>query len=192
MAMGRRQNCQPELRIETSRVSRAPGHPLYGELSRILAKYGFDEFVEELCQKSYAAMGRPWLAPGASFVCCSSDTSKASSSGFAPASEPHPHGRRRWRGKARAKAATYVNRRRIRGERDKALLRRRGERLEGGFAHCYTTGGMRRVPLRGRDNIRKRVLIQVAGLDLGLVFAASAGRGHSTGGCTTSRRRSSR
>jgi len=35
----------------------------------------------------------------------------------------------------------------------KSLLRRRGEFVERGFAHCYETGGMRRCHLRGRDNI---------------------------------------
>ena len=39
----------------------------------------------------------------------------------------------------------YGNRRRICGERGKALLRRRGELLERSFAHAYETGGMRCV-----------------------------------------------
>ena len=36
--------------------------------------------------------------------------------------------------------AVYANRRRIRGERGKSLLRRRGLMLERPFAHCYETG----------------------------------------------------
>jgi transposase len=49
-------------------------------------------------------------------------------------SEPG-RGRRNWRGKSAERRATYANRRRIRGERGKRLLRRRGEILERGFAH---------------------------------------------------------
>src|SRR5579864_2241564 len=64
-------------------------------------------------------------------------------------SEP-ARGRRRWRHKRAEQRATYANRRRIRGHRGKRLLRRRGELLERSFAHCYDTGGMRRVHLRGR------------------------------------------
>ena len=53
----------------------------------------------------------------------------------------------------------YANRRRIKGERGKALLRKRGELIERNFAHCYDTGGMRRVHLRGRENISKRLIV---------------------------------
>ena len=52
----------------------------------------------------------------------------------------------------------YGNRRRISGEHGKELLRRRGELLERSFAHAYETGGLRRVHLRGRENILKRGL----------------------------------
>jgi transposase len=91
-------------------------------------------------------------------------------------SEPK-RGRRNWRGKASAQHATYANRRRVRGERGKRLLRRRGEMLERGFAHCYTTGGMRRAHLRGRQNIAKRVLVHAAGFNLSLVMRKRLGRG---------------
>ena len=74
-------------------------------------------------------------------------------------SEPD-RGRRRWHDKPEAQQAVYGNRRRIHGEHGKQLLRRRGELLERSFAHAYETGGMRRVYLRGRDNVLKRVLIQ--------------------------------
>src|SRR3989442_11907282 len=68
--------------------------------------------------------------------------------------------------------AVYANRRRIQGERGKNLLRRRGLMLERPFAHCYETGRMRRVHLRGRENILKlkRLLIHVAGFNLTLVL----------------------
>ena len=91
-------------------------------------------------------------------------------------SEPN-RGRRNWRGKADAKRATYENRRRIRGGRGKKLLRHRGERLERSFAHICETGGMRRVHLRGHDNILKRVLIHTGAFNLGLVMRAAFGVG---------------
>lgn len=92
-------------------------------------------------------------------------------------SEPARKGRRNWKGQADAKAAVYGNRRRIRGERGKRLLRKRGELLERPFAHCYETGGMRRTHLRGHGNILKRLLIHVAGFNLGLMMRTAFGIG---------------
>lgn len=91
-------------------------------------------------------------------------------------SEPS-RGRRNWKKKPRARAATYANRRRIRGERGKALLRARGEKIERSFAHCYETGGMRRVHLRGHPNILKRLLVHTAGFNLGLMMRQLVGFG---------------
>jgi transposase len=91
-------------------------------------------------------------------------------------SEPD-RGRRDWKGKAEEQAAVYANRRRIRGKRGKALLRQRGELLERPFAHCYETGGMRRTHLRHHDNILKRLLVHVAGFNLGLVMRQMFGIG---------------
>src|SRR5262249_7589031 len=59
----------------------------------------------------------------------------------------------------------------------KRLLRRRGLMLERPFAHCYETGGMRRLHLRGRENILKRLLIHVAGFNLSLVLRLMIGKG---------------
>lgn len=84
-------------------------------------------------------------------------------------SEPD-RGRRRWVGKDKEKAATYSNRRRIRGARGRRLLRSRGEKVERSFAHCYETGGMRRLHLRGRDNGWKRLLLHDAGFNLSLAM----------------------
>lgn len=92
------------------------------------------------------------------------------------ASEPK-QGRRNWRGKSAEKAAVYANRRRIRGKRGKALLRKRGELLERPFAHCYETGGMRRTHLRGHRKILKRLLVHVAGFNLGLAMRKLFGIG---------------
>ena len=91
-------------------------------------------------------------------------------------SEPR-RGRRNWSGKAAERDAVYTNRRRIRGERGKRLLRQRGLMLERPFAHCYETGGMRRVHLRGCENILKRLLVHVAGFNLSLVLRLMIGKG---------------
>jgi transposase len=91
-------------------------------------------------------------------------------------SEPD-RGRRCWEGKKAEQAGVYANRRRIRGERGKRLLRQRGEKLERSFAHCYETGGMRRVHLRHHPNILKRLLVHVAAFNLGLVMRKVLGHG---------------
>ena len=95
-------------------------------------------------------------------------------------SEPG-RGARNWEGNSEARDAVYGNRRRIRGERGKELMRRRGEVLERSFAHCYETGGMRRTHLRGRGNILKRLLIHVCGFNLGLVMRGVFGVGKPRG-----------
>src|SRR5207253_682255 len=91
-------------------------------------------------------------------------------------SEPD-RGRRNWIDKADEKAAVYANRRRIRGERGKGLLRRRGERVERSFAHMYETGGMRRTHLRRHGNILKRLLIHASAFNLGLLMRKMCGSG---------------
>jgi transposase len=91
-------------------------------------------------------------------------------------SEPK-RGRRNWQGKGEEQQAVYANRRRVRGKRGRALLRLRGERIERTFAHCYETGGMRRTHLRGHENIQKRLLIHVAGFNLGLLMRKLTGIG---------------
>ena len=100
-------------------------------------------------------------------------------------SEPE-RGRRRWQDKKTgetppdkraAQKALYGNRRRIRGNRGRRLQRRRGELVERPFAHQYETGGLRRVWVRGHENVRKRVLIQAAGCNLGLLLRTLTGVG---------------
>jgi hypothetical protein len=54
--------------------------------------------------------------------------------------------------------ALYANRRCIQGQRGLRLLRLRGEKLERWNQHLYDRGGMRRVHLRGRENILKRLV----------------------------------
>ncbi len=84
-------------------------------------------------------------------------------------SEPR-RGRRSWKKDRAAQAPTYANRRRIKGNRGRALLRKRGELLERVFAHMLVTGGMRRVHLRGLENIRKRMLVHGGACNLGLLM----------------------
>jgi transposase len=86
-------------------------------------------------------------------------------------------GRRTWKKKAAARDAVYANRRRIRGSRGLASLRRRSERLERPNAHLYETGAMRRTHLRGHANILKRLLVHTGGFNLGLLMRTLFGIG---------------
>jgi transposase len=91
-------------------------------------------------------------------------------------SEPK-RGRRRWIGKLAAKAAVYANRRRLKSEHAKWLHRRRAEVGERSFAHQLETGGLRRVHVRHAVNVAKRVLIQAATANLGLLMRSLTGIG---------------
>jgi len=91
-------------------------------------------------------------------------------------SEPR-RGRRKWDGRRRQREAAYGNRRRIKGKRGKRLMKLRAEKVERSFAHCYETGGMRRVHLKGRENILKRLLIHVGAFNLSLAMRSKLGAG---------------
>ena len=65
----------------------------------------------------------------------------------------------------------------VRGRRGRRLQRCRGEVVERTFAHLYETGGMRRVWVRGHENVRKRVLIQAAACNIGLLLRRLTGVG---------------
>jgi transposase len=86
-------------------------------------------------------------------------------------------GRRDWTDKPEQKKAVYANRRRIRGNRGKRLMRKRGELIERSFAHAYETGAMRRTHLRHHHNIAKRLLIHIGGFNLSLVMRRLIGIG---------------
>src|SRR5215510_893376 len=93
---------------------------------------------------------------------------------------PEPErGRRKWQGegKAEEQKRTYENRRRVRGERNQRLQKLRSELTERSFAHLYETGGMRRVHLRGRNNILKRLLVHGAAFNLSLILRKLMGVG---------------
>ena len=91
-------------------------------------------------------------------------------------SEPR-RGRQHWDGQEVERDVVYGNRRRIRGARGKSLMRDRGELIERTFAHTLETGGMRRTHLRGHENIAKRMLIHIAGFNLGLLMRKRFGVG---------------
>ena len=86
-------------------------------------------------------------------------------------------GPRNWEGRLAEKEAVYANRRRIRGERGKRLLARRGERIERNFAHQFDTGGLDRLYVRGRSNVQKKLLIQAAACNLALMMRVLFGAG---------------
>lgn len=91
---------------------------------------------------------------------------------------PEPErGRRRWQGRETEQQRVYANRRRVQGRRGKQLQKLRSELTERSFAHMYETGGMRRVHLRGRDNILKRLLIQAVGFNLAVMMRIKHGMG---------------
>jgi transposase len=91
---------------------------------------------------------------------------------------PEPaRGKRKWEGKAVEQKRTYENRRRVRGGRGKRLQKIRSELTERTFAHMYETGAMRRVHLRGRENILKRLLVHGAAFNLSLILRKDLGAG---------------
>jgi transposase len=54
--------------VAVNELPRSVSHPFYEKLNRLLAEYGFDDFVEMQCRSFYAEkMGRPSLAPGQYF-----------------------------------------------------------------------------------------------------------------------------
>lgn len=91
---------------------------------------------------------------------------------------PEPdRGRRKWDGNEDEQKQVYANRRRTRGQRSKELQRSRSELTERSMAHMYETGGMRRVHLKGRDNILKRLLVQAGAFNLALLLRKLVGVG---------------
>src|SRR5206468_11699473 len=91
-------------------------------------------------------------------------------------SEPD-RGPQSWTDQEAERDAVYANRRRIRDDRGKRLLRRRGELLERPCAHLYETGGLRRAHVRGHENMLKRLLIHAGAFNLGLWMRTLCGVG---------------
>ena len=68
MSMKRREPEQSGMWVATHELPRSPGHVFYEKLNEVLAKGGFDHFVEELCAPYYAdGEGRPSIQPGVYF-----------------------------------------------------------------------------------------------------------------------------
>jgi transposase len=91
-------------------------------------------------------------------------------------SEPD-RGPQSWTAQEAERDAVYANRRRIRWNRGKRLLRRRGELLERPCAHLYETGGLRRAHARGHENVLKRLLVHAGAFNLGLWMRTRFGVG---------------
>lgn len=92
-------------------------------------------------------------------------------------SEPHHDEFLRWHGDDAARRAVYNNRTRLLSGVARQAFKLRAELVERGFALILDRGGMRRVWLRGRDNVQKRYLIHVAGYNLGLIMRRLTGAG---------------
>ncbi|HWW75320.1 MAG TPA: transposase, partial [Pyrinomonadaceae bacterium] len=86
-------------------------------------------------------------------------------------------GRQKWQDQCSERNAVYRNRRRKNGVRGRRLMRRRGEIIERTFAHALETGGMRRIHLCHHENIAKRLLVHIAGFNLGLLMRKRFGVG---------------
>ncbi|HUQ68849.1 MAG TPA: transposase [Planctomycetaceae bacterium] len=69
MSMGRRKReRQQELWLAPSEIARAPRHVFYDRLGSLLSEFGFDDFIEGLCESCYAQeIGRPGIPPGVYF-----------------------------------------------------------------------------------------------------------------------------
>src|SRR3954453_2098247 len=83
----------------------------------------------------------------------------------------------RWHGDEEARRAVYDNRARLRSGVAEEAFKLRAERVERSFALTLDRGGMRRVWLRGGENLKKRYLVHVAGYNLGLVMRLLVGAG---------------
>ena len=91
--------------------------------------------------------------------------------------EPKQKGFSRWRGDEAARRAVTNNRVRLGSGVAKAAFKLRAEIVERSFAHCLDRGGMRRTWLRGRENVKKRYLLHVAGHNLSLLMRQLIGAG---------------
>jgi transposase len=83
----------------------------------------------------------------------------------------------RWHGDDEARRAVYNNRARLRSGVAREAFKLRAELCERSFALILDRGGMRRAWPRGRENLRKRYLVHVAGYNLGLIMRLLVGAG---------------
>ena len=96
-------------------------------------------------------------------------------------SEPR-RGKRRWRGDRQGQEAVVCGIGGASGESEgSGCCGQRGEQLERPCAHLYGSGGMRRLHVRGHENVLKRLLIQVSAFNLGMLMRQSLGVGNAAG-----------
>ncbi len=92
--------------------------------------------------------------------------------------EPKFKDHRNWKNKPEEqRQAVTNNRRRVKGNRGRALQRLRSERVERSFAHVCGTGGSRRTWLRSIEKVQKRYLMSAMARNLGLVMRSLFGFG---------------
>jgi transposase len=92
--------------------------------------------------------------------------------------EPKFKDRRNWKNKPEEYCqAVANNRRRVKGNRGRALQRLRSERVERSFAHVCGTGGSRRTWLRSIEKVKKRYMMSAMARNLGLVMRSLFGFG---------------
>ena len=65
----------------------------------------------------------------------------------------------------------------VQSKSGKALLKKRGEHIERGFAHILDCGGLRRTTLKGLENINKRYLCGILAFNLSLIMRQLTGVG---------------
>lgn len=136
-------------------------------MNQRLAEHYFDDFVEGQCQPFHAEiMRRPDLRQACTSGCLLIGYFEGIDSECAAS---------RWR--AADSFALRDFRRRIRGDRGQRLVRKRGELLGRPCALLYETGGFRRVPARGHQNVLKRLLVHVSAFNPGLWMRALFGIG---------------
>ena len=135
---------------------------------------GHTETIGERFERNRAAM---LPLPAAPYEACEKASTRVKSYGCAVTSRKRKRGKRRRQDNAEGHQAVYANRRRVRGNYCKNLLRRRGELVEHSFVHCYETGGMRCCHLRGRENMLKRQSARFSGFNLSLVMRQLLGAG---------------
>jgi transposase len=91
--------------------------------------------------------------------------------------EPKRNGLNWWHGDHDARRAVYNNRVRLGSGKAAESAKRRTELAERSFQHTLDRGGMRKTWLRGRENVKKRYLLHVAGFNLGLLMRKMTGHG---------------
>ena len=177
--------------MATQKLPRSPGHPFYERLNQVLEKAGFDAFVETLCARFYAdGIGQPSLRPGRYFRMLLVGYFEGLNSERAIA----------WRVADSMSLRAFLDLdpeetppKRERSESSRCRCMRIGAGFEvagddgcsGGGASWWsgrsrpkrTTGGLRRIFVRGHANVRKRLLIHVCGFNLGLLMRRLTGIG---------------